>query len=87
MRIALIQQHASDDTPANIRRGLDNLDIAAERGAELAIFAELAFNRFFPQYEAQGDCTHLAEKVPWPTTELFMVKAKEHNMVVVINLF
>ena len=87
MRIALIQQHASDDTPANIRRGLDNLDSAAEQGAELAVFAELAFNRFFPQYEAQGDCTHLAEKVPGPTTELFMAKAKEHNMVVVINLF
>ena len=52
MRIALIQQHASDDTPANIRRGLDNLDSAAEQGAELAVFAELAFNRFFPQYEA-----------------------------------
>ena len=50
MRIALIQQHASDDTPANIRRGLDNLDSAAEQGAELAVFAELAFNRFFPQY-------------------------------------
>ena len=31
MRIALIQQHASDDTPGNIRKGLDNLDSAAEQ--------------------------------------------------------
>ena len=87
MKIALIQQHASTETAANIRRGLDNLDKAAEQGAELAVFAELAFTRFFPQYEAQGDVTHLAETVPGPTTELFMAKAEEHNMVIVINLF
>ena len=87
MKIALIQQHASTETAANIRRGLDNLDKAAEQGAELAVFAELAFTRFFPQYEAQGDVIHLAETVPGPTTELFMAKAEEHHMVIVINLF
>jgi len=87
MKIALIQQHASTETAVNIRRGLDNLDKAAEKGAELAVFAELAFTRFFPQYEAQGDVIHLAEAVPGHTTELFMAKAEEHNMVIVINLF
>ena len=87
MKIALIQQHASNETAANIQKGLNNLDKAAEQGAELAVFAELAFTRFFPQYEARGDVTHLAEIVPGPTTELFMAKANEHNMVIVINLF
>ena len=38
MRIALIQQHASEDIEANIQRGLDNLDKAAAQGAEVAVF-------------------------------------------------
>jgi len=87
MKIALIQQHAAEDVAANVQRGLDNLDKAAELGVNLAVFAELAFTRFYPQYLADGDVNHLAETVPGPTTEKFMAKAKEHGMVVVINLF
>ncbi|MDP6628188.1 MAG: nitrilase-related carbon-nitrogen hydrolase [Candidatus Marinimicrobia bacterium] len=87
MRIALIQQHATEDIDTNIQRGLANLDKAAAQGAEVAVFAELAFTRFYPQYFADGDVTHLAEPVPGPITEKFMAKAKAHNMVVIINLF
>ncbi|MEA1881870.1 MAG: nitrilase-related carbon-nitrogen hydrolase, partial [Candidatus Marinimicrobia bacterium] len=87
MKIALIQQQAAEDIEANVQRGLDNLDKAAEQGADIAVFAELAFTRFYPQYLADGDVSHLAEPVPGQTTEKFMAKAKEHNMVVVINLF
>ncbi|MCP4930439.1 MAG: carbon-nitrogen hydrolase family protein [Candidatus Marinimicrobia bacterium] len=87
MKLALIQQHATNDINSNIQRGLDNIDQAAKQGVELAVFAELAFTRFYPQYLADGDVRHLAEQVPGPTTEKFMAKAKEHNMVVVINLF
>ena len=87
MKIALIQQFASNDIESNIQLGLDNLDQAASRGAKLAIFAELAFTPFYPQYLADGDITHLAEQVPGPITEKYMAKAKEHEMVVVINLF
>ena len=85
MRIALIQQTASKDNEANILKGLENIDKAAEKGAELAVFAELAFTRFYPQYPANGDLTDLAESVPGPTTERFMSKAKEHNMVIIIK--
>ena len=87
MRIALIQQTATEDNEANILKGLENIDKAAEQGAEIAVFAELAFTRFYPQYLAKGDVAHLAEPVPGPTTKKFMTKAKDHNMVVVINLF
>ncbi len=83
MRIALIQQHATEDIDTNIQRGLANLDKAAAQGAEVAVFAELAFTRFYPQYFADGDVTHLAEPVPGPITEKFMAKAKAHNMVAV----
>ena len=87
MRIALIQQTASEDNESNIVKGLKNIDKAAEMGAELAVFAELAFTRFYPQYRANTNLSELAEPVPGPTTKRFMDKAKEHNMVIVINLF
>ena len=87
MRIALIQQTASEDNESNIVKGLKNIDKAAEMGAELAVFAELAFTRFYPQYRANKNLSELAEPVPGPTTKRFMDKAKEQNMVIVINLF
>ena len=87
MKVALIQQIASEDVEANIQLGLDNLDQEAAKGAKLAIFAELAFTPFYPQYLADGDITHLAEAIPGPITEKYMAKAKEHEIVIVINLF
>jgi len=87
MRIALIQQTASEDNESNIVKGLKNIDKAAEMGADLAVFAELAFTRFYPQYRANKNLSELAEPVPGPTTKRFMDKANEHNMVIVINLF
>ena len=37
MKIALIQQHATDDKAINIQRGLDNIDTATANGAELVV--------------------------------------------------
>ena len=62
MKIALIQQHASNETAANIQKGLNNLDKAAEQGAELAVFAELRVGRLAPflKYVGQaGDRDYL----------------------------
>ena len=69
MKIALIQQKATEDIESNVQLGLDNLDHAAAQGAELVVFAELAFTPFYPQYLADGDISHLAETVPGPITE------------------
>ena len=43
MKIALIQQAASEDREANRARGLSALEEAAGQGAEIICFAELAF--------------------------------------------
>jgi beta-ureidopropionase len=87
MRIALVQQAASHDRDSNRRRGLEALERAAERGAELVCYAELAFDRFHPQEPAQPGFEDLAEPVPGPTTELFAGRARELGVVVVLNLF
>jgi predicted amidohydrolase len=87
MKVALIQQHASRDKQANIARGLANLEEAARAGAQLACYAELAFEWFHPQRPAVGGEDALAEHVDGPLVRAFQAKARELGVVVVINLF
>jgi N-carbamoylputrescine amidase len=87
MRIALIQQKATSDKADNVRRALAALETAAAAGAELACFAELGLEPFYPQRPADSESLGLAEPVPGLTTEAFAAKAKQLGMVVVLNLF
>ena len=87
MKIALIQQHASKDKATNVARGLANLETAARAGAELACFAELAFEWFHPQHPADGNVAALAEPIDGPTVAAFQRKARELQIVTAINLF
>lgn len=87
MKLALIQQHATTDKSSNVARALDAVDRAAAAGASVAIFAELAFERFHPQRPARGEVRDLAESVPGPTTQAFCERAKRHGMVIVLNLY
>ena len=87
MKIALIQQHASADKCENVTRGLAAIDAAAAAGANVAVFAELAFERFYPQHPADDDPHRHAEIVPGPITEAFGERAKRHGIVIVLNLY
>ena len=87
MKIALIQQHATKDKPSYVTRGLAALETAARSGAQLACFAELAFEWFYPQRPAGADFRDLAEPLDGPTVTAFQKKAKELGVVTVINLY
>jgi predicted amidohydrolase len=87
VKIALIQQHARPDKTENVTRGLAAIDLAAAQGANLAVFAELAFERFYPQQPAGADPLRLAEPVPGPVTDAFAARARRHGMVIVLNLY
>ena len=87
VRLALVQQNASVDKGDNVRRGLAAMEQAAREGAELVAFAELAFERFYPQRPAAPAPWRLGEPIPGPTTELFSRKARELGVVVVLNLY
>lgn len=87
MKIALVQQPATEDRKLNLERGLAALDTAAAHGADLVCYAELAFERFYPQRRAESGFEALAEPVPGPTTDAFCAKARELGVVVVLNLF
>ena len=87
LRVAVVQQAASEDRDHNIARGLEAVSRAAGAGARLVCFAELAFDWFHPQRPAQGDPARFAEEVPGPTTERFAAAARRHEVAVVINLY
>jgi len=87
MHIALVQQTATPDRAANVQRGLDAVRRAAADGADLVCFAELAFDRFYPQHHATPEALARAEPIPGPTTDAFAALAKELGVVLVLNLF
>ena len=87
MKIALVQHAASLDKVQNIDRGLRAVDDAASSGARLIVFAELAFERFHPQRPAGADPLSLAEAVPGPMTDAFSARARQHGVVIVLNLY
>lgn len=87
MRMALVQQHATRDKAANIARGLANFEIAARNGAQLVCYAELAFEWFHPQHPAGGGVKDLAEPLDGPLVQAFQRKARDLQVVAVLNLF
>lgn len=87
IRIGLIQQTATTDKQKNLQTGLRNLAAAADQGAELVCFSELAFEPFYPQHPASGNVAKLAEAIPGPVTEAFQELAAARGVVVVLNLF
>ncbi len=87
MKIALVQQHCTQDHEENLRHGIEAFRQAVQRGAELVAFAELAFSWFLPQIPCQPEFLGKSETIPGPTTEIFSKLAKEYGVVVVLNLF
>jgi len=87
MKLALIQYQPTADYRRTLDRGLAALEEAADAGADLVVYPELAFTPFFPQHR-KGPAVHApAEPVPGPTTEAFMAAAQRLGVVVVINLY
>ena len=87
MKIALVQQKAGNDREDNRIRGLAAVDEAAHNGARIICFAELAFERFYPQVKASEETLALAEPVDGSTVRRFQEKAKQHGVVIVLNIF
>ena len=87
MRIALVQQPATDDLGDNLARGLAAFDRAADAGADVVAFAELAFSPFYPQRHATPETLALAEPIPGPTVDAFRQRCADRGVVAVLNLF
>ncbi len=87
MKIALIQQKAGDNRENNIARAVSSAKIAAQNGANVICFAELAFTKFYPQRPPTGNKLDLAENIPGSTTDKFCRLAKELGVVIILNIY
>ena len=87
MKLALVQQPATDDRQANRETGLAAVGDTASQGADVICFAELAFDPFYPQHHATPETLALAEPVPGPTTEAFSTLSADLGVVIVLNVF
>ena len=87
LRIALAQISAGPDGADNLRRALAMVDRAADAGAGLVAFPELALLPFFPQWERYAGAKTLAEPIPGPTTDRIAAKAAQRGLVTVFNLY
>jgi len=88
MRIALVQHQPGPRYDENVMRGLDAVREAADRGASLVAFPELAFTPFFPSCRCGGALPlDVAEAVPGPTSDAFARLAAELGVVIVLNLY
>jgi beta-ureidopropionase len=87
LRLALAQVAAGQAPEQNLEAALAMMDRAAEAGAQVMAFPELALLRFFPQWEHYAGARDLAEPIPGPTSDRIAAKAAEHDMVTVFNLY
>lgn len=86
MKTALIQQHNTADSEANIARLSDSIRTCAAEGAELVVLQELHNSLYFCQTE-DTDTFRLAEPIPGPSTEYFGEVARACGVVLVLSLF
>jgi predicted amidohydrolase len=77
---------------ANVKKFFDMIDTAADRGARLIVFPECALQGYlfgighsFGKDEWEYHYAN-AETVPGPSTERFIEKAKQHDMVIVYGI-
>jgi predicted amidohydrolase len=87
MKIALVQQHATDDYQANLGRGLAAVEEAAARGAQVIAFAELAFELFYPQVRATPELVARAHPLDGEAVTALRQLAARLGVVIVPNIF
>ncbi|WP_429886275.1 carbon-nitrogen hydrolase [Geoalkalibacter halelectricus] len=86
LKVGLVQQSCGANREDNVRKSLDGIRQAAERGAQLVVLQELHTGLYFCQTE-DTDCFDQAETIPGPSTEQFGALARELGVVLVTSLF
>jgi agmatine deiminase len=69
-----------------MKKTVEKIEQAAQKGAQIVCLQELYRTRYFPQQEKQ-DVTGLAESIPGETTKMFSELAKKHKLVIIAPLF
>ncbi len=86
INVGLVQQQNGADADDNRQRLVKNINLCADRGAQMVVLQELHNTQYFCQTE-NVDLFDLAEPIPGPSTELFGKVAAERHIVLVASLF
>src|SRR5436190_23803754 len=86
IKVAGIQMSCSSDKEANIKKAVEGIREAAEKGAQIICTQELFTSLYFCD-EENYDNFKLAEPMPGPTTERLCSLAAELNVVIIASLF
>ncbi|MEJ7619064.1 MAG: nitrilase-related carbon-nitrogen hydrolase, partial [Pyrinomonadaceae bacterium] len=84
--LGLVQMSCSLDPAENLRKTVERINEAADRGAQIVCTQELFRSQYFCQSE-DHDNFALAEAVPGPTTEALSALAGARAIVIIASLF
>ena len=85
-KVAAIQQRNRSAIQANLDHTIDQIRIAAEKGAQIVCLQEL-FNSPYPCQSEDHRNFDFAETIPGPTSDLISQVATECHVVVIASLF
>ena len=86
VKIGTVQMSCVADKATNLNKAIDQIRIAAAKGAQIICLQELFTSLYFCDVESY-DNFELAEAIPGPSTEALQVAAAELGVVIVASLF
>jgi predicted amidohydrolase len=86
MKISLAQMKMSSDIDHNYQKSIEQIKEAARCGADIILFPELQFCKFFPQFP-NLDVKHLAQSIDDPKIKQMQLLCKSLQIVAVPNIY
>jgi N-carbamoylputrescine amidase len=86
VKVGLVQVSCVKDKEENIKKTIENIRIAAKKGANIVCLQELFASLYFCDIE-DYDNFNLAEQIPGINTERFQALAKELGIVIIASMF
>lgn len=86
LRIAGIQMSCTRDRPANLRKGIEMITLAAERGAKVIATPQLFNLPWFP-HEVRSECFEWAEPLEGPTISVLREEARRTGAILIPSIF
>lgn len=86
VKIGLVQMRCSSEKTANVRKAVDKIREAADKGAQIVCLQELFASLYFCQTETHS-LFDLAEPIPGPTIETLREVAREKSVVLIAPVF
>jgi N-carbamoylputrescine amidase len=86
VKIGLVQMTCVADVNTNLHKAIEQVKVAASKGANIVCLQELFTSLYFCDVEAYENF-NLAETIPGKTTDILCEVAKENGVVIIASLF